>query len=120
LLVALVNEVETARPEEQLALLRAHPDLGVRTHMSEASEGEQAQAGLGSLTPHEFEQLQRLNSSYRDKFGFPFLLAVKGSTKYDVLEALERRIEASVDEEYQTALQQVYRIADFRLRECVR
>ena len=112
---ALTAEVERAPREEQLALLRAHPDLGARAKMSDASVGEQAGAGLDRLTPAEFAQLQRLNAEYREKFGFPFLFAVKGSTKHDILKALEQRVGGTPDEEFRAALDQVYRIARFRL-----
>jgi 2-oxo-4-hydroxy-4-carboxy-5-ureidoimidazoline decarboxylase len=114
---AMVDQVERSRPEEQLALLRAHPDLGTRARVSEASSVEQAGAGLDQLTQAEFERLRRLNQDYRDKFGFPFLFAVKGSTKHDILEALERRARFSREEEYLVALDQVYRIARFRLED---
>ena len=117
---AMVKQVERAVPGRQLALLRAHPDLGTRARISAASTAEQSGAGLDRLTPDEFERLQRLNSAYRDKFGFPFLFAVKGSTKYDILQALERRIQAQPDEERQEALRQVYRIAEFRLRDTIK
>src|SRR5688572_21389636 len=70
---AMVAEVVAADPAEQMALLRAHPDLGARARMSDASQGEQAGAGLDSLTAEEFDQLQRLNTAYRARFGFPFL-----------------------------------------------
>jgi 2-oxo-4-hydroxy-4-carboxy-5-ureidoimidazoline decarboxylase len=113
----MVQRVERALPEEQLALLRAHPDLGTRARVSEASSAEQAGAGLDQLTPAEFERLRVLNEAYRDKFGFPFLFAVKGSTKHDILEALERRARSSREEEYLVALDQVYRIARFRLED---
>ena len=116
---AMKAEVERAQPEEQLDLLRAHPDLGTRARISVASAGEQAGAGLDRLTPEEFERLQHLNSAYRNRFGFPFLFAVKGSTKYDVLDALERRLDASPEEEYREALRHVYRIAEFRLRDII-
>src|SRR5260370_70225 len=86
-------EVEQATREEQLALLRAHPDLGVKARMSMASVSEQSGAGLDRLTAEEYERLQKLNTTYRDKFGFPFLYAVKGSTKYDILRALEQRLQ---------------------------
>lgn len=112
---AMVEQVERATTPEKLALLRAHPDLGTRTRLSSASSKEQSGAGLDSLTPAEFEQFSRLNSAYRARFEFPFLLAVKGSTKYDVLRALQARMEASPEQEFEEALQQVYRIAGFRL-----
>jgi 2-oxo-4-hydroxy-4-carboxy-5-ureidoimidazoline decarboxylase len=117
---AMVAQVERALPEEQLALLRAHPDLGTRARVSEASSVEQAGAGLDQLTPAEFARLRRLNEDYRDKFGFPFLFAVKGSTKHDILDALERRARSSREEEYLVALDQVYRIARFRLDDTLR
>ena len=112
---AMVNALSTAGEDAQLAVLRAHPDLGARARMSDISTGEQAGAGLDRLSPAEFETLQRLNAEYRQTFGFPFLLAVKGATKDDVLAALERRRHAPREEEFAEALRQVARIARFRL-----
>ena len=112
---AMVAEVEDAARHEQLQLLRAHPDLGTRARVSEASTGEQAGAGLDRLAPNEYERLERLNAAYREKFGFPFLFAVKGSTTLHVLDALERRLARAPHEEFVEALRQVYRIARFRL-----
>jgi OHCU decarboxylase len=112
---ALTDQVECATFTERLALLQAHPDLGARARLSQASTKEQAGAGLDSLTPGEFEQLNRLNAAYRTRFGFPFLLAVKDSTKHDVLRALQARMESAPEDEYREALRQVYRIARFRL-----
>jgi 2-oxo-4-hydroxy-4-carboxy-5-ureidoimidazoline decarboxylase len=117
---AMVDVVTTAERGEQLALLRAHPDLGTRARMSEASVGEQAAAGLDTLSRGEFDRLQELNAAYRAKFGFPFLLAVKGSTKDDVLEALSRRVDADAELESAEALRQVARIAMFRLQGLMR
>jgi 2-oxo-4-hydroxy-4-carboxy-5-ureidoimidazoline decarboxylase len=114
---AMIAVVDEAWPEERLMLLRAHPDLGTRARMSDASVGEQQGAGLDRLTPEEFDRLQRLNLAYREKFGFPFLFAVKGSTKHDVLAALERRLPASPEHELEEALRQVHRIAMFRLQD---
>jgi 2-oxo-4-hydroxy-4-carboxy-5-ureidoimidazoline decarboxylase len=114
---ALVTQVDQATHDQQLALLRAHPDLGARVRMSEASTEEQAGAGLDRLTPEEFDRLQSLNGSYREKFGFPFLYAVKGSRKHDILAALAQRVNSSPQEEFREALRQVYRIASFRLHE---
>jgi 2-oxo-4-hydroxy-4-carboxy-5-ureidoimidazoline decarboxylase len=116
---AMVNQVEATSSEKQLALLRAHPDLGTRARVTAASDSEQSGAGLDHLTPPEFERLQRLNTQYRDKFGFPFLFAVKGSTKHDILRALEQRLEDDPEQEYREALRQVYRIARFRIEDSI-
>jgi 2-oxo-4-hydroxy-4-carboxy-5-ureidoimidazoline decarboxylase len=114
---AMTHVVAEATEAEQLALLRAHPDLGTRARVSEASTGEQLGAGLDRLTPHEFARLQQLNTDYRRRFGFPFLFAVRGSTKHDVLAALDERGRRTRDEEFAEALRQVYKIARFRLEE---
>jgi 2-oxo-4-hydroxy-4-carboxy-5-ureidoimidazoline decarboxylase len=115
----MVVAVERASSEEQLKLICAHPDLGARVKMSAASASEQMEAGLDRLTAEEFERFQALNSTYREKFGFPFIYAVKGNTKYDVLCALEQRLQASMELERSTALEQIGRIAQFRLAELI-
>ena len=116
---SMTRNVVNADRAQQLALLRAHPDLGSRARMSDASTGEQAGAGLTTLTREEFDRLQELNTAYRERFGFPFLYAVKGSTTRDIMAALERRISASPSDEFEEALRQVYRIAEFRLRDLI-
>jgi 2-oxo-4-hydroxy-4-carboxy-5-ureidoimidazoline decarboxylase len=117
---AMWSEVARASPAERLALLRAHPDLGARARMSEASTGEQSGVGLDRLSREDFERLTRLNDEYRERHGFPFLFAVKGSTSAQIIEALERRVGRSQDEELAEALTQVSRIARFRLEEIER
>lgn len=117
---AMIDVVQQANETEQLALLCAHPDLGTRARISDASTGEQRGAGLDRLDMAEYERLQRLNGEYRRRFGFPFLFAIKGSTKEDVLTALELRVGRSRDEELAEALRQVFRIAGFRLEDVVR
>jgi 2-oxo-4-hydroxy-4-carboxy-5-ureidoimidazoline decarboxylase len=117
---SMAAEVANATADEQLALLRAHPDLGSRARMSDDSEGEQSRAGLDRLNQDTVDRLQRLNALYREKFGFPFLLAVKGRTADDVLAALERRLGAEREVELVEALIQVYRIAGFRLNDRIR
>jgi xanthine dehydrogenase large subunit len=112
----MVGVMEAAGREEQWALLRAHPDLGSRARMSDSSVAEQAGAGLDRLNAEEFERLHRLNAAYKTKFGFPFLYAVKGSGKAEILEALERRLESGAEAEFAEALRQVARIAWFRLQ----
>jgi len=113
------QQVLDASREEQLQLLRAHPDLGSRARMSDASVGEQTGAGLDRLSPEEFTRLQANNEAYRKRFGFPFLFAVKGSTKHEILAALESRLNATWDAEFETALEQVFRIAGFRLEDLI-
>jgi OHCU decarboxylase len=113
------QKVAAAACSEQLALLRSHPDLGARARMSAASTREQAGAGLDQLTPEEYAELQARNQAYRAKFGFPFLFAVKGADKTAILEALRRRAEADREAELAEALEQVSRIAWFRLEAVV-
>jgi len=116
---AMTEQVDQATPAQQLALLRAHPDLGARARMSAASVGEQAGAGLDSLTVEEFEHFHHLNAVYRARFGFPFLLAIKGFAKADILCSLAVRMESSPEDEFYEALREVYRIARFRLESIV-
>jgi 2-oxo-4-hydroxy-4-carboxy-5-ureidoimidazoline decarboxylase len=114
---AMVSTVEAASREEQLALLRAHPDLGTRARMSMASTGEQARAGLSSLTPDELKRLEQLNAEYRRRFEFPFIYAVKGASRENIVRALQTRLMNSGPEEFREALNQVHRIARFRLED---
>ena len=109
------NQVAAALLEEQMALLRAHPDLGTRAKVSPSSTAEQAAAGLDRLTSAEHARLIDLNKAYREKFGFPFLYAVKDSDKFAILEALDRRLSSNPEDEFREALRQVYSIARFRL-----
>jgi 2-oxo-4-hydroxy-4-carboxy-5-ureidoimidazoline decarboxylase len=87
--------------------------------MSEASQREQAGVGFDALARDELRRLHALNMAYREKFGFPFVYAVKGSTRHDILNALERRLSSPRDAEHQEALRQVYRIARFRLEQAI-
>ncbi len=112
---AMTSVVHGAASDEQLGLICAHPDLGARAKMTDTSAGEQAGAGLDRLTPDEYNRLQSLNAAYRQKFGFPFIYAVKGAGKHDILRALELRLASGAAAERETALQQIGRIAWFRL-----
>jgi OHCU decarboxylase len=116
---AMADAVAAASPTEQLSLIRAHPDLGTRARMSAASEDEQTGAGLDTLAPDEFDRLHRLNAAYREKFGFPFIYAVRGADKYSILSALETRLAAKPEAEPAAALAQIYRIAQFRLEDTI-
>ncbi len=112
---AMVRCVEDAPLEAKLALIRAHPDLGSRARMAEASVEEQKGAGLDSLSAVEYDHIQRLNQQYTRQFGFPFILAVRGKDKHHVFAAIEARIHNRPEEELQTALSEIYKIARFRL-----
>lgn len=114
---AMVIVVQGLSQDEQLALISAHPDLGTKAKMADASVQEQAGAGLDRLTPDEFEHFTKLNQVYRDRFGFPFIIAVKDQTKESILEAFEIRSNHSAEEEQQQALTEICQIARFRLEE---
>jgi 2-oxo-4-hydroxy-4-carboxy-5-ureidoimidazoline decarboxylase len=117
---AMANVVADAPLAEQLALIRAHPDLGAKARMSDASTQEQSGAGLDRMSPDAFQRLHKLNAAYREKFGFPFIYAVKGSTADGILRALEARISADPESERATALAHIRRIAQFRLEDLFR
>ena len=105
--------------EAQLALIRAHPDLGSRVQMAPASVQEQTDVGLNCLSPKEYEQFQSLNTAYQNKFGFPFIMAVKGQTKETILAAFNQRLDNAYSQEQQQALLEISKIARFRLNDLV-
>jgi OHCU decarboxylase len=117
---ALRTQFRMATPEERLAVLRAHPDLAGKLaaarRLTEASSAEQASAGLDALTDAERQRFTELNTAYVEKFGFPFIIAVRDHTRASILEAFERRIANTADEEFATACAQVERIALLRLK----
>lgn len=116
---AMHDIIEAADHSAQLTLLRAHPDLAGKAalagELTDASSSEQAGAGLDQLTPPELKNFLALNMSYRDKFDFPFIMAVKGATKDQILEGFEARLPNSVETEFRRALNEVHKIAGFRL-----
>jgi OHCU decarboxylase len=116
---AMCALVQHASREEQLALIRAHPELAgraaIRGELTPESTREQQGAGLSACSPEEFERLHALNKAYSARFDFPFILAVKGHTRESVIEAMERRLSHGIQEERAAALQEIYRIARFRL-----
>ncbi|TNE37596.1 MAG: 2-oxo-4-hydroxy-4-carboxy-5-ureidoimidazoline decarboxylase [Alphaproteobacteria bacterium] len=119
--MALAREVDNASHNEQLALLRAHPDLagrlGIDESLTDSSKSEQQGAGLDKCTREEFEAFQVLNTAYKEKFGFPFILAVKGWQRQGILKEFQRRVDNDRDTEFNEALAQVHRIARFRLED---
>jgi OHCU decarboxylase len=114
---AMREEVDAAPHEMKLALVRAHPQLTSRARMADSSVREQAGAGLDQCSPAEFAKFQRLNAAYGARFGFPFVIAVKGLTRHRILAAFEARLANERQTEFQAAMQQIHRIAGFRLAE---
>ena len=117
----LCDTVATANQSEQQALIDAHPQLAgkaaVRGEVTDASRREQTGAGLDQCSTGEFDRINALNDAYQVKFGFPFILAVRGHTRASVIAALEARLGRTREEEFAEALFQIGRIALFRLAE---
>ncbi|MEM8837098.1 MAG: 2-oxo-4-hydroxy-4-carboxy-5-ureidoimidazoline decarboxylase [Pseudomonadota bacterium] len=117
---ALITALRHASREEQLQILNAHPDLAGRLalagDLTADSKAEQASAGLDRLTQEELATFTALNDTYRATFGFPFIIAVKGLTKEEILEAFQLRVENTYEEEFETALREVERIVAIRLK----
>ncbi len=116
---AMTDVVERASRDEQLALLRAHPELAGKEAqagtMTGDSTAEQGGAGLNALSRAEMERISSLNRRYRDRFGFPFIIAVRQHTKDGILREFERRLANDRDEELGTCLGQVFVITRLRL-----
>jgi 2-oxo-4-hydroxy-4-carboxy-5-ureidoimidazoline decarboxylase len=115
----LMAVVHAATPEEQLALIRAHPELADKAAvaLTEASAAEQASAGLDRLSQAEFDRFHALNTAYRQKFGFPFIICVRLTDKAGILAAMERRLANDRDAEIAAALEEIGEIVRLRL-EC--
>ncbi|MGV2930877.1 2-oxo-4-hydroxy-4-carboxy-5-ureidoimidazoline decarboxylase [Vreelandella venusta] len=111
--------LQRATPEQQIAVIQAHPDLAGKAAMSgeltQDSTREQAGAGLDQCTPEEFARFEQLNAAYKEKFGFPFVIAVKGLDRHAILAAFETRLHNDLAEERETAIKEIIRIARFRL-----
>lgn len=114
---ALRAAVEDLGPGPQMALIRAHPDLAGRIALSAESSAEQKGAGLDQCTPEEFAAFQQLNAAYTEKFGFPFIIAVRGLTRTLILDAFRQRIANDPEAEFAAALGQIHRIAALRLHD---
>jgi 2-oxo-4-hydroxy-4-carboxy-5-ureidoimidazoline decarboxylase len=120
---AMVDAVRAAGEDAQLALIRAHPELAgkaaVRGELTADSTAEQSGAGLTQCSPEEFARLQELNRAYNTKFGFPFIIAVKGLDRAAIIERFTERLERDRAAEFEEALQQIARIAWLRLEALV-
>ena len=111
--------VDNASKEQRLALIRAHPDLAgkaqVAGELTADSTTEQSSAGLDQCTPEEYLRFQDMNQAYHLKFGFPFVMAVRNSTRAQILEAFEQRLGNDREVELETALAEIHTIARLRL-----
>jgi urate oxidase len=118
---AMRNHFRAASPEEKLGILKAHPDLAGKIdaaeRLTDASEAEQASAGLDALTEAERETFTGLNAAYVEKFGFPFIIAVRDHSKAEILAAFRERTANERDAEFAEACTQVERIAELRLKD---
>ena len=119
LFIKMKSIVECASDKEKLKLLCAHPELGNKlqklNNLTDFSKLEQKSAGLDQCSDEEFETLTRLNKEYRAKFNFPFIIAVKGLTKANIIDEMKKRVKNSYNQEFNTALKEVHKIAKMRL-----
>ena len=116
----ILNIFETAAKEKQLKILNSHPDLADKTKISSLttkSREEQSKAGLDLCSEEEFIEFKNLNEKYKKKFGFPFIYAVKGKSKMEILSNFRRRISYDIKDEFIEAKKQVKKIASLRLNE---
>jgi len=116
---AFQNVILTADKARQMSLVRAHPDLAGKAKLTKDSQSEQEGAGLDTLTKQELARFTRLNDGYKSRFGFPFIFAVKGADKFDILESFKQRINNDSASEFAMALEMVCRIVSFRLHDKV-
>ncbi|MCU0787916.1 MAG: 2-oxo-4-hydroxy-4-carboxy-5-ureidoimidazoline decarboxylase [Verrucomicrobia bacterium] len=120
---ALCDVVTNSTRDQQLALIRAHPDLVGRAALegtlTRESTAEQASAGLGRLSPEEVALFQQYNAAYRNQFGFPFVICARLNKKAAILAGFEQRLKHSRTQEIKTALEEIFKIADLRLRDLI-
>ena len=111
---------ENSEKEKHLEILNAHPHLAVEKKLTEDSKNEQKNASLNQCTDEEFVEFKKLNEEYKKKFGFPFIIAVKGKNKEEILNSFRQRITNNINLEFEEAKKQVKKIASFRLSEIIK
>lgn len=116
----MCETVRCAKPAEQIALIRAHPDLVGSAALTAESQGEQTAAGLLDLSAEERERFAAYNAGYKERFGFPFVICARLNKKAAILEAFPRRLQNTPEQERATALLEIYKIAELRLRDLIR
>ena len=116
----IVEIFENSNKESHIKILNAHPDLAVEKRLTEDSKNEQQNASLNQCTNEEFLEFKKLNEEYKKKFGFPFITAVKGKNKEEILNSFRQRITNNINLEFEEAKKQVKKIASFRLSEIIK
>ena len=116
----IIGIYENSDNKTILEILNLHPELAVEKKLTANSEAEQNKANLKECTPEEFNEFKKLNIEYKKKFNFPFIIAVKGKNKNQILNYFRERIRNSLDEEFLEAKKQVKKIATFRLEEIIK
>ena len=116
----MVEIFENSNKESHIKILNAHPDLAIEKRLTEDSKNEQQNASLNQCTNEEFLEFKKLNEEYKKKFGFPFIIAVKGKNKEEILNSFRQRITNNINLEFEEAKKQVKKIASFRLSEIIK
>ena len=111
---------ENSEKEKHLEILNSHPDLAVEKKLTEDSKNEQKNASLNQCTDEEFIEFKKLNEEYKKKFAFPFIIAVKGKNKEEILNSFRQRITNNINLEFEEAKKQVKKVANFRLDEIIK
>jgi len=120
LILKMMKIFENTEKEKHLEILNSHPDLAVEKKLTKDSKNEQKNASLNQCTDKEFIEFKKLNEEYKKKFGFPFIIAVKGKNKEEILNSFRQRITNNINLEFEEAKKQVKKIASFRLSEIIK
>ena len=120
LILKMMEIFENTEKERHLEILNSHPNLAVEKKLTDDSKNEQKNASLNQCTNEEFMEFKKLNEDYKKKFGFPFIIAVKGKNKEEILNSFRQRITNNINSEFEEAKKQVKKIANFRLSEIIK
>ena len=119
LLFTIFKIYENSSRDDCLKIFNSHPELAIEKKLTKESQKEQSNASLNLCNNEEFNEFQNLNNEYRKKFGFPFIIAVKGKNKDEILINFKKRIKNEINLEFNEAKKQVKKIATFRLNEII-
>ena len=120
LFLKMLKIFENSEKESHLEILNAHPDLAIEKKLTKDSRNEQENASLNECFEEEFKEFKKLNEEYKKKFRFPFIIAVKGKNKEEILNSFRQRITNNINLEFEEAKEQVKKIASFRLSEIIK